>query len=787
MTPLAFSQEIKRGIVPVSILFFMMMAFRVAWVTEDAFISFRALDQFFKGNGLVYNAGERVQVYTDPLYCLFLGLFTFFTNEYFYTSIGFSLLLSMLTVLILGFKATKNPWIGGFSVLFLSMSVAFTEFSTSGLENPMSHFLLALFYYQFLSNEKPSLRQLSLIAGLAATNRLDSILFFLPAILFLFLEKPKAKTLADLFIGFSPLIAWEFFSLFYYGFPFPNTAYAKLNLGLETWKMAEQGVIFIIGSFTHDPVTGFLIGLTLVSTFLAWKTPGQQPVLWLLAGIFIKIGYVVLVGGDYMLGRFLTDIMLASVLVFAYLADNLNWSGWAHGLIFTLCFGLALTVRHSPFASDMSYGVYERNQFEWMTEGLVDERSFYYKETGLANRGRFEKVRNGSVNEAIKRTLAHEWGDDKVIPMGNAGLFGFYSDTSLHLMDIMALCDPLIARLPLASDYHWRTGHYSRNVPEGYQQTLVSGKNQIRDSSLAQYYKHLKMIVSGPLFSTERLSTIVKMNLGLYQPLMNQYLENNQEVTYHHLKTKNGKYHYPMRRLTHSIPYGTSPDDVRIAKFGGHFGSLFLDLDSLSQQKSWTASFSYESEIAIRFYQNGKRLGTSKLIPLGPDKSGMQPFAVLVPKSAWKIGYDAIEVVPYTNDLRTATAFWQPVNNEIALPNHLFFHSHDAVREGQTFLVQPNGSHAIYGPYIPIPDNHYEICMDFERTGSSRFQLNGNVHWDAGNLTFADNQQENPKDDRFTFDFQVSRPVPSMEFRYQYQSNEPIPLKVNRISLKVLP
>ena len=35
-------------------------------------------------------------------------------------------------------------------------------------------------------------------------------------------------------IAFLPFVAWEGFSLLYYGVPFPNTAYAKLNTGTPT-------------------------------------------------------------------------------------------------------------------------------------------------------------------------------------------------------------------------------------------------------------------------------------------------------------------------------------------------------------------------------------------------------------------------------------------------------------------------------------------------------------------------------------------------------------------------
>ncbi len=41
------------------------------WVAEDAYITFRYIDNFLHGYGLVYNVGDRVEGFTHPLW-LFL-------------------------------------------------------------------------------------------------------------------------------------------------------------------------------------------------------------------------------------------------------------------------------------------------------------------------------------------------------------------------------------------------------------------------------------------------------------------------------------------------------------------------------------------------------------------------------------------------------------------------------------------------------------------------------------------------------------------------------------------
>ena len=39
-----------------------------AWVGDDAYITFRTVDNFVNGYGLTWNTSERVQAYTHPLW-----------------------------------------------------------------------------------------------------------------------------------------------------------------------------------------------------------------------------------------------------------------------------------------------------------------------------------------------------------------------------------------------------------------------------------------------------------------------------------------------------------------------------------------------------------------------------------------------------------------------------------------------------------------------------------------------------------------------------------------------
>jgi hypothetical protein len=102
-----------------------------------------------------------------------------------------------------------------------------------------------------------------------------------------------------------------------------------------------------------------------------------------------------------------------------------------------------------------------------------------------------------------------------------AGFIGYAAGPGVHFIDKYGLGDALLARLP--AEVPWRIGHFRRRVPDGYEETVQSRRNLIRDAGVAAYYDRLSVIVEGPIWSRERLRTIVAMNLGRYERLIDAY------------------------------------------------------------------------------------------------------------------------------------------------------------------------------------------------------------------------------------------------------------------------
>jgi arabinofuranosyltransferase len=209
-------------------LLFLLLLIRNAWVSDDAYITFRTVDNFANGYGLRWNIAERVQTYTNPLWMLIVSFIYYFTREMYYTSIILSLVISLVAVLWLYLKICDTFKTAILGLIVLSCSKAFIDYTTSGLENPLLYLLLAGFfyyYYKTVLNLKTFLI-LCLFAGLSITTRMDTILLFFPAIVYSFWRIRSRNSVVIFLLGFSPFILWEIFAIYYYGFPFPNSAYA---------------------------------------------------------------------------------------------------------------------------------------------------------------------------------------------------------------------------------------------------------------------------------------------------------------------------------------------------------------------------------------------------------------------------------------------------------------------------------------------------------------------------------------------------------------------------------
>ncbi len=510
-------------------LFIVIMLFAIsllysAWLHDDAYITFRTVDNFVSGNGLTWNVSERVETFTNPLWMFLVSLFYFFTNEIYYTSIILSIIISVFVILIFAFKISKTVLGAILGIGIFIFSISFIDYSTSGLENPLTHLILAVFLLVYIKSRNnfdfKTLLVLSLITALGGVNRLDTLVLFLPCLVYAFLKLPKIKGLYTVAIGLLPLIAWKGFSLFYYGFPLPNTAYSKvINSGISKEDLIQQGFYYFENSLSWDP-------LTLSVIFSAFAIPfiiKQKHLIPVVIGIAFYLIFIIQIGGDFMSGRYFTAPLFMAVVLISQINFNSRLQFLLLGIFSGVIISLGISAEHPSIFSDESYQVPEQTleQIIEVQHGIANERAWYYPEVGLLNNLPMEK---SHYNRWVEAGLKLKESDQTTHVMEAIGISGFHAGQKIHIIDVWAIGEPLLSKLPIGNYENWRIGHVSRTVPPGYFETIQSGENVIEDECLAEYYDKLSIITRGNLFDGNRIQEIWNLNTGKYDYLLDSYI-----------------------------------------------------------------------------------------------------------------------------------------------------------------------------------------------------------------------------------------------------------------------
>jgi arabinofuranosyltransferase len=507
-----------------------------AWLLDDSYITFRTVENLINGYGLTWNTFERVQTYTHPLWMLMLAAVDYFSRNIYLTSLVLSLIFVGLAIFIFAYKTDNNNKYGALlGIILLGFSNAFIDYGTSGLENPLSYFLFAIFFFVLIKyqNDKYRFFLLNFITSLIAITRMDLLLIVLPVLVYVFFkERNDSKKWLWLIVGQLPFILWELFSLFYYGFPFPNTYYAKLFSGYPLDEYLIRGVNYYKDILSRDTVTIIGLILGLFAGFIS-----RKPKLILsTVGLVLYLLYVIYIGGDFMMGRMVAVPLFVAAILISQIDLKMNQSLWLAIPPLALIFLGFFTPIPTPFLNGnvpITQTIYQ----------FSDERRYYYEVTGLFHDGKIHSELDFSHVDVQYGAQLAESGIEAnkesqtanyVTSLESIGFYGYYAGAIPRLIDLMGLTDPLLARLPglRGGEYGvWRTGHVIRNLPDGYYQTIKYQEDLLVDTNLREYYKHLHFIISGPLFSMDRLKEIVLFNLGKYNYLINVNEYKYQEMT----------------------------------------------------------------------------------------------------------------------------------------------------------------------------------------------------------------------------------------------------------------
>lgn len=485
-----------------------------AWLGDDAYITFRVIDNFIGGHGLTFNPDERVQAYTHPLWMLLLSAAYAVTSDLFFTTLMVSYALCVLA-LITVFRYLHSAWRSALFLGLLLTSKAFIDYTSSGLEYPLSFLLLALFYCRFFTVTRRAappapydLVRFGLIASMAFLNRSDSILLYLGPLTYLAaLGWPVYRARLALFfsIALAPVALWLVFSYVYYGFPFPNTYYAKVATGIPRTLQLRQGLAYVANSINFDPFTLGLIALAAAVAGASRRLPDIAAA----ASALLYVLYTVSVGGDFMSGRFFAmPLFIAAIL--------LVWSIERREMALALGVGVLAYTIIAPLAPVKTRSSYD-GAWPWrLQNGIKDERGHYHQITNVLFYAPFRTLPD---HLWFREGISFRSSPEKVSVQGSIGFFGFNAGPTKYVIDRNALSDPLLARLPVSESLYFEfyAGHFFRELPEGYLESRRERRNVIVDPLIHDYYDKLLNVTAGPIFSWTRARDIWDLNVGRYR------------------------------------------------------------------------------------------------------------------------------------------------------------------------------------------------------------------------------------------------------------------------------
>ncbi len=509
-------------LIPIALAICLIYAASKAAVTADAYVTFRVVDNFINGFGLRWNIAERVQVYTHPLWMfLHIPLYKIWPNIFQVTIFISALCTAIALALPLyHFRRTPLEAIGLF-LLPLTISVSFTDSSFLGLENPLLHALFAWFGWHYFKKESRYYWFFfSLIISLSMTTRLDTALLYFPIAAYAILSRWKSVSFRQLALGMLPIYYWESFSLFYYGFLFPNTKYAKLTNGFLDLENAAQGLHYFLNLFALDITSAFVLSaVVFVIPMFALKKRKHawisHELVWLSAGVLLYSAYIISIGGTFIAGRFWSLSIYASYWILYAYAPRVS----ATKLLVLI--GVLVVVK-----AFYPSGKWLRQECSACFQGGI------YRHWFSENFDGYLRDSNNKDSRAPAKKPTHGGGKWVAAATG-VGFFAYETGSKLHMVNPYAFTDPLLARLPnkgtkMSQSY---IEYLARDIPEGYVHALQTGDVSKMEPSLAGYYEKLRIIISGELSSPQRLAEIINFNLGKYDYLRAEYIQNKKPTT----------------------------------------------------------------------------------------------------------------------------------------------------------------------------------------------------------------------------------------------------------------
>jgi len=401
---------------------------------DDTFISFRYARNLVAGHGLVYNVGERVEGYTNFLWTMFAAAAIAAGHKPETAALAAARLAALVSVALTYVVARRHLGAPRFFAFAGAALVAANGSFASEAEGAMETALFAALIVGgvlLALDEDARPRRIywsSVVWAAAALTRPEGVMVFVlvsgyrlawPAPAHRGRRRAlAARLVAPFVLIYAPYYVWRFA---YYGYPFPNTFYAKVG---ASWATVGRGLDYV-GRFAWK-FTPVLFALPLLG--LADGARRRNYGL-LIVVAYAYLLYVVAVGGDYLeQERFV-------IYIFPLLATA---GAAAAGWLGRRRRGRRVLRWAAPAA------------FAFLL--LLQTRAFFVRPRGLAH-ARDTISQHRAAGLWLKSTAA----PDDVLVIGPAGIVPYYAE--LRTYDTIGIVVPAIAHEEVAGMGTGMAGH----------------------------------------------------------------------------------------------------------------------------------------------------------------------------------------------------------------------------------------------------------------------------------------------------------------------------------------
>ena len=257
----------------------------LTWGNDDAYISYRFARNAAEGHGLVFNPGERVEGYTNLLYvlCVIPAFWLGLDGQVYFFSLFLNAVFIIAALAVFWREARRSlPGAWATAVCFLFALCPFVwQACADGLETPLVVLVQVSIWALVRRLEEGGGKRaywgLALCVAVSMLTRADGFIAPGVAVVYLIL---KGRWRNALWLGgWSALVlgAYIAFRLQYYGYPLPNTYYAKVSGELSQRMAYGWNQLRDAGLHGFAP---YLAAFGVTTVLLMWKAAKHLRPLW---------------------------------------------------------------------------------------------------------------------------------------------------------------------------------------------------------------------------------------------------------------------------------------------------------------------------------------------------------------------------------------------------------------------------------------------------------------------------------------------------------------------------